>query len=157
MKHKLCLRVPFIISIYFLFFNVFNLTSHAYQLTPAEAAKVFRKGGFPPQILPMITCVSKNESSFRPHIHNKNSNGTVDYGIMQINTIWLKPCHATKESILDAYTNAKCAYLIFQKQGITAWVGFNRFRSTCMEYKIPKYTPPKSDEYYDIAKSEVPL
>lgn len=49
--------------------------------------KAAQKHGVPLQIL---FAVSFTESSFRANAHNKNRNGTRDYGFMQINSIWSK-------------------------------------------------------------------
>jgi soluble lytic murein transglycosylase-like protein len=38
-------------------------------------------------LLRAIACV---ESNFNPHAMNRNRNGSVDYGVMQINSVWLK-------------------------------------------------------------------
>lgn len=38
-------------------------------------------------LLRAIACV---ESNFNPHAINRNRNGSVDYGVMQINSVWLK-------------------------------------------------------------------
>ncbi len=37
-----------------------------------------------------LYAISYTESSFRPNSKNKNRNGTRDYGLMQINSIWKK-------------------------------------------------------------------
>ena len=38
-------------------------------------------------LLRAIACV---ESNFNPHAVNRNRNGSVDYGVMQINSVWLR-------------------------------------------------------------------
>lgn len=38
----------------------------------------------------LLFAVSFTESSFKPTARNKNRNGTRDYGLMQINSIWAK-------------------------------------------------------------------
>ncbi len=136
---------------------LFQAKVSAYQLKASEVAKIMEEVGFPPPMIPIMTCISHHESSWRPDAHNYNSNSTTDYGLMQVNTIWLSRCHATRQSIMDVYTNAKCAYLVYQIQGLTAWVTFNKFRPECMNYKVRGYTYPEASQYYTIVKDEIVL
>ena len=43
--------------------------------------------GISPQLL---WSIAKTESNFNPRAINRNSNGTYDYGLMQINSSWAK-------------------------------------------------------------------
>lgn len=43
--------------------------------------------GVSPQIL---VAIAMQESSLKPDTINRNSNGTTDYGLMGVNTVWLK-------------------------------------------------------------------
>lgn len=57
----------------------------------AESETLFEKYGKQYGILPQILWgIAKAESNFNPKAVNKNSNGTYDLGLMQINTIHLK-------------------------------------------------------------------
>lgn len=121
------------------------------RMTQQEAANVIASVGFPPPIVPIMTCIALHESSFRTTILNYNTNHTIDYGFLQVNTIWLKPCHATPESILDVYTNAKCALLVYHQQGLTAWVTFRKFKQECLAYKVsPSKEMVKENDYLII-------
>ena len=158
MKLKLYFYGIFIIFINFFYRNHVISNAWGYALKSTEVAEILESVGFPPGIVPSMTCISKHESSFRPHIENFNKNGTIDYGLMQVNTIWLARCNATEQSIMDVYTNAKCAYLVYQIQGVTAWVTFNKFRSECLSYKIPNYSSVEAAEsYVTIVKNDIVL
>ena len=67
-----------------------------------------------------ITMINKCENStFDQSRHNHNNNGTVDYGVMQINSIHIPKCG---EGIKDDYkANIDCGYQIFQNRGWSAW------------------------------------
>ena len=70
-----------------------------------------------------LSCIMKEESNFNPKAINKtlNKNGTKDYGLFQINEIWLESCKETPEGLLEARRNIKCAAFIYHQQGLTAW------------------------------------
>ncbi len=70
-----------------------------------EAAS--QSNGIPVDVL---KAVAKTESNFNPKAVNKNSNGTYDIGMMQINSGWLPKLEAyglTEASLYDACTNLK--------------------------------------------------
>lgn len=70
-----------------------------------EAAS--QSNGIPVDVL---KAVAKTESNFNPKAVNKNSNGTYDIGMMQINSGWLPKLEAygvTELSLYDACTNLK--------------------------------------------------
>jgi len=60
------------------------LSSNGYSFCFQEAGQLY---GINPMVLRSI---AKVESNTKPDIVNKNSNGTYDVGLMQINTIWKK-------------------------------------------------------------------
>jgi len=60
------------------------LSSDGYSFCFQEAGQLY---GINPMVLRSI---AKVESNTKPDIVNKNSNGTYDVGLMQINTIWKK-------------------------------------------------------------------
>ena len=48
-----------------------------------------------------MVCIAELESSFRVKAINKNKNGSIDYGLFQINDRWwLKPCMTTVDNLL---------------------------------------------------------
>jgi len=77
----------------------------------------------PKDSIDQMVCIAHAESNLKPKAVNRtlNRNGTIDYGLFQINSIWLKTCKLTEKSILEPRNNIKCAALVYKKQGITAW------------------------------------
>jgi len=62
----------------------------------------------PPRILPSIQAVEGGQ----PGLVRMNSNQTADLGLMQVNTIWIKPladyAHITQPVVLDLLKNDSC-------------------------------------------------
>ena len=57
----------------------------------------------------LVKAIAMQESGMDPSRIGRNSNGTIDIGLLQINSWWLPRLAAfgvTKESLLDACTNA---------------------------------------------------
>ena len=48
-----------------------------------------------------LLALSYNESGFDPYQQNHNKNNTIDYGIMQINTVNVRKYHLTPQQLLD--------------------------------------------------------
>ena len=95
--------------------------------------------GINPQIL---RAIAKVESNFNPVAVNKNTNGTYDFGLMQINTIWAPTIGKERWSRLgDPCTNAKTGAWILSmcmnKYGYT-WKAIGCYHSQ---------TPEKRDQY----------
>jgi len=68
--------------------------------------------------------VAKAESGLREDALGINSNGTVDIGVFQINSIHLKRC--SLKQLADAEGNVDCAYELFQEQGWNPWVVYKQ-------------------------------
>ncbi|XP_058456246.1 lysozyme-like [Malaya genurostris] len=83
-----------------------------------------------------FVCLAKAESSLSTTATHKNSNGSTDYGLFQINNnYWCStpgfksagndcniPC---SDLLTDDITKAvKCANLIYSRQGYSAWYGW---------------------------------
>jgi len=63
------------------------------------------------------------ESGMNEKATNKNKNKTTDYGIMQINSLWLKVYDITPEYLLTTENNIKVAKNIYDRTGNwQAWV-----------------------------------
>lgn len=68
-----------------------------------------------------MLAIAKAESRLNPKAHNDNSNGTIDTGIFQINSV-----HGYGEQWLqDPANNIKAARAIYEKQGLKAWATYN--------------------------------
>ena len=65
--------------------------------------------------------IATAESRMRTVVYHKNSNGTMDCSIFQINSIH----NPTREQCENAEENIKLAYRIYQKSGWKAWATYN--------------------------------
>lgn len=85
-----------------------------------------------------MTCVAKYESAYNYKALNlDNKNDTIDIGLFQINTVWfhtIPECDSTR--LLNPLDNIKCAKHVYDKQGLSAWVAYNRNKQTCDNYKV---------------------
>ena len=68
--------------------------------------------------------IFKAESGLREDAININTNGTIDVGIAQINSIHFKRKGCSLKELVDQYKNVDCAYSIYKEQGFTPWVAF---------------------------------
>lgn len=84
----------------------------------------------------VMTCVAKYESSFRTNAENTNKNGSKDYGLFQINTIWHKNDKCKVAYLYNPVYNTLCARHIYEVQGINAWYGYKNNKETCDGYKV---------------------
>ena len=109
------------------------------QLTPHEVATLLREAGFPSSEIGPMVCTAKYESDFYEKAENHNSNGTTDYGLFQINSIHLHDaaCPHDAAALYDPVANTKCALGVYKSQGINAWYGYQKHRSTCAHYPAP--------------------
>jgi len=110
-----------------------------------QVASYLRKSGFPEYSVPTMVCTSKYESSYNCDATHKNTDGSSDYGLMQINSYYwcsgdplskYNSCGATCSSLLNCQSNANCAYTVWKQQGYTAWYGYKNHKSECDNYKI---------------------
>ena len=71
------------------------LASRAGDFCFAEAGQEFR-------ISPIILeSIARTESSLNPRAINRNGNGSVDYGLMQINSYWVKTYGLSSDDLLN--------------------------------------------------------
>uniref|UniRef100_A0A2H1W700 Lysozyme n=1 Tax=Spodoptera frugiperda TaxID=7108 RepID=A0A2H1W700_SPOFR len=103
--------------------------------TECELVQELRRQGFPEHELKDWVCLIEAESSKRTNaIGNGNSDGSLDYGLFQINNrYWCsdgdhpgKGCNIRcKDLLLDDITIAsQCAKTIFGVHGFNAWVAW---------------------------------
>jgi len=112
------------------------LGTDAYPFCFEEAGAQY---GINPQIL---RAIAKVESNFNPKAVNKNSNGTFDFGLMQINSSWAATLGKERwNSLGDACSNTKTGAWILSmcmnKYGYT-WKAIGCYNSQ---------TPGKRDRY----------
>ncbi len=76
-----------LILVLFLLAGMTTLQAKSINRCFTEASK---KNSVP---LSILLAVAYTESRFKPKARNKNKNGTRDYGLMQINSLWSKQAH----------------------------------------------------------------
>lgn len=108
----------------------------AVTMEKEQVAHILVQAGFPKQVVPLVTCLAEHESHFKPNAVNENVNHTRDYGLMQVNSVWLKGCKTTAHRLLNPIQNAQCAFQIYQTQGLTAWTTYKAFKNTCLAYHV---------------------
>ncbi len=123
-----------------------NMQQYGTNYQPeCQVASYLRKSGFPEYSVPTMVCTSKYESSYNCDATHKNTDGSSDYGLMQINSYYwcsgdplskYNSCGATCSSLLNCQSNANCAYTVWKQQGYTAWYGYKNHKSECDNYKI---------------------
>jgi hypothetical protein len=102
------------------------------RISPATVASHLRQAGFSANSIGRMVCIAKYESSFYTGATNRNSNGSVDYGLFQINThFWGKTCGVSGSQLLNPTTNARCALKVLNQQGYNAWYGYKRNKAEC--------------------------
>ncbi len=102
----------------------------------ADLVRLLVDSGFPRESVPKMVCTAKFESNFRLMATNLNRNGTRDSGIFQINDVWLNTCKLSREELMKPEANARCAFTVYKKQGLNAWVAYKKKRSYCQKYKL---------------------
>lgn len=92
-------------------------------LTPQEAAGAMRDAGWPRELWPVMVAIAKAESGLRiDAVGGPNSNGTYDYGLLQINSVH----RYDKDRLLtDPIFNAKAGLSIWHGQGLRAWTTYS--------------------------------
>lgn len=69
------------------------------------------------------TCrIMKAESEFDPNNTHNNTDGSIDRGLMQINSVHSKRVNGDLESLFDPDTNVRIAREIWGEQGWSPWV-----------------------------------
>jgi lysozyme C len=109
------------------------------RLSEREAATLIRQAGFPESVVGKMLCTIKYESNFYERASNKNRNGSVDYGLFQVNSTHFHDaaCPSSAAGLYNASANAKCAASIYRSQGANAWYGYQKHRSECDRYPAP--------------------
>jgi lysozyme C len=124
--------------------NVNNILNSNYQ-SECQVASYLRKSGFPEYSVATMVCTSKYESSYNCDATNKNTDGSTDYGLMQINSYYwcsgdttskYNSCGTSCSSLFNCQLNTNCAYTVWKQQGYTAWYGYKNHKTECDNYKI---------------------
>jgi lysozyme C len=126
------------------YLQINNMLRSNYQ-SECQVASYLRKSGFPEYSVPTMVCTSKYESSYNCDATNKNTDGSTDYGLMQINSYYwcsgdsmskYNSCGTSCSSLFNCQTNTNCAYTVWKQQGYTAWYGYKNHKTECDNYKI---------------------
>lgn len=107
-----------LIIAFFIISTPFSSANEAIAFCFSEAGEAY---GISPQLLKGI---AKVESSLNPRAINKNLNGSVDMGLMQINSSWisrlnLEPDRLLSDSCYNVMTGSKILRLCMDKYGYT--------------------------------------
>ena len=89
----------------------------------SSLANLWIQAGGPPNVANIMAAIAMAESGGRKNATNKNSNGTVDRGLWQINS-----SHAQfnpQQLLSDPLYNARAAVAVYKSQGLTAWTTYN--------------------------------
>ncbi|XP_067124816.1 lysozyme c-1-like [Centruroides vittatus] len=101
-----------------------------------QMASILVKNGFPRRDIPDWICMIYHESGFNTRIKNRKRDGSIDYGIFQINDkCWCAPpgpynfCNIRCSKLVDdnIKDDMKCAKLIFRWRYFYAWKGWRKF------------------------------
>jgi hypothetical protein len=123
--------------------GIANIT--APMATQCQVASFLRNVGFATSLAKMV-CTAFYESSWNCGAKHMNTDGSQDYGLLQVNSYWwcsggprsrYNGCQATCDSMLDCQANAKCARTIFDQQGVTAWYAYKAHKAECDSYYLP--------------------
>ena len=88
-----------------------------------QLERLWIQAGGPPQVAEQMARIALRESGGRAHINNAglNKNGSVDYGLWQINSV-----HGyDPNKLYNPLYNAKAAVAVYKKQGPRAWATYN--------------------------------
>ncbi|TAN41676.1 MAG: murein transglycosylase [Nitrospirae bacterium] len=95
-------------------------------LSPAYAnAFCFEEAGKKYGISPaLLEAIAKNESNLNPKAVNRNRNGSLDYGLMQINSSWigplrLKPSDLMSDPCYNTFVGAKILKQCIDRYGLS--------------------------------------
>lgn len=121
----------------FLYVQAGDKFSEDYYKYDKEFKAVAKKLNIPYILLKAVTLTEN--SSFKSNIKMKNSNGTHDYGLTQINTIWLKKYGLTEKEILKPMYNIFVSGVILKdlinRHGASLDT-IGRYHSSTNKYKI---------------------
>jgi hypothetical protein len=111
-----------------------------------DVARYLRNAGFPSSTIGTMVCISKYESSWNCGATNKNTDGSTDYGLFEINSYYwcsgdptskYNECGTSCSSLMDCQKNTNCAYKVYKEQGFNAWYGYQYHKSECDSYPAP--------------------
>uniref|UniRef100_A0A1Y9J087 Glycosyl hydrolases family 22 (GH22) domain-containing protein n=1 Tax=Anopheles quadriannulatus TaxID=34691 RepID=A0A1Y9J087_ANOQN len=105
----------------------------AKTFTKCELVKAMYSRGISKKLLPDWACLVQWESSYSTTATHKNTDGSTDYGIFQINNAyWCDShygsnlCNIPCQNLLtdDISEDIKCAKIVYSHHGFNAWYGW---------------------------------
>lgn len=105
------------------------------NLRESDILKYVLVAGFSEDIAETMVCIARYESAFNPKAINVNPDGNRDIGLFQINEKWWKD-KCDIEELFDPLYNTVCAKVIYDTQGLSAWVAYTKNKDVCDNYKI---------------------
>jgi hypothetical protein len=122
------------------------------KLTAQQIAGYAKAAGFPDNELATATAVALAESGGETTATNRNTNGSVDYGLWQINTV-----HGSLLSQGDKFNpadNAKMAYTVWNGAGRkwSPWSAYNnqRYRTFLPQASLAAAAPTATPASVDV-------
>ncbi|KAL1435755.1 hypothetical protein MTO96_010540 [Rhipicephalus appendiculatus] len=102
------------------------------RFTRCSLSKELAKNGIPRREMANWVCLVNSESGMNTRAKHRNRDGSVDYGLFQINNrYWCSPgphneCRVKCKALLSNNIKAavKCAKFIYRRQGFRAWYGW---------------------------------
>lgn len=78
---------------------------------------------FGPAAGPHAIAIARCESEFDPHARHRNRNGTIDYGVFQLNSGGtMQSLGLTAAEALDWQANIDAAHRLYRRRGWQPWV-----------------------------------
>ncbi len=114
----------------------------------------------------LLRAIAWNESTFNPHAVGKNSDGSLDIGLMQINTqhskklavLGISQNHLSQDACMNIYTGAYILATSFKKWGVS-WAAVGAYNAGFKESDIQaqrryKYASKIEKTYRAIKQSK---
>lgn len=104
------------------------------QLKARDVAALAYKAGWHDihQLAIAVSVCSAESSRYTEAVNTDNPDGSVDYGLWQINSKWfgttVRTITVTKEACLDPETCARIAHGIYRGEGWTPWAAYTSGR-----------------------------
>uniref|UniRef100_A0A182QTU6 Glycosyl hydrolases family 22 (GH22) domain-containing protein n=1 Tax=Anopheles farauti TaxID=69004 RepID=A0A182QTU6_9DIPT len=120
-------------------------TSNGRRISKCELARTLFNNGIPRSQIPDWICLVERESQFETTaINKKNTNGSWDYGLFQVNNkFWCadqrngaNDCKIQCSALVDGdiTDDIKCIKLIYKRHNFNAWTGWKNY---CKGKKLP--------------------
>jgi len=90
--------------------------------TRLSLAQLWIAAGGPKQVAPIMAAIATAESGGRINAQHKNTNGSVDYGLWQINSV--HSMYDPAKLMSNPLYNARAAVAIYNSQGLGAWTTY---------------------------------